>query len=68
MYAVSEKIYFKECDETAYVNYRQMMQMLDCSIMDVQTFEYNPKMLVCGFMYLILGKEMQQFTAKEIVK
>ena len=45
-----------------------MMQMLDCSIMDVQTYQYNPKLLVFGFMYLILGSKMKLFHSKEIVK
>lgn len=32
------------------------MQMLDCSLLDIETSEYSPKLLVCGFMYLIIGK------------
>lgn len=63
-----ENIFFKECSESSYVNYRQAMQLLDCSLLDIQTSQYNPKHLVCGFLYLILGKEMEMFTVKEIVK
>jgi len=32
-----------------------MMQMIDCSILDVQTLQFPHKILVLGFMYLILG-------------
>ena len=32
------------------------MQMLDCAILDVQTLQFPPKILVCSFMYLVLGK------------
>lgn len=32
-----------------------MMQILDCAILDIQTVQYKPKMLVCSLLYLILG-------------
>jgi hypothetical protein len=32
------------------------MQLIDCSTLDIQTSEYNPKLLVCAFMYLYIGK------------
>lgn len=31
------------------------MQILDCAILDIQTVQYKPKMLVCSLLYLILG-------------
>lgn len=47
---------FKNIEPTSYSNFRQLMQLLDCSILDVQTLQYKPKTLVCSFMYLVLGK------------
>lgn len=44
------------------------MQLIDCSVVDIQTAQYKPKMLVCSFMYLLLGREMQVFTAEEIAE
>lgn len=44
------------------------MQFLDCSLMDIQTYQYNPKLLVCGFMYLIMGKELSSYDEMTIVK
>lgn len=32
-----------------------MMQILDCAILDIQTVQYKPKILVCSLLYLILG-------------
>ena len=32
-----------------------MMQYIDCSVLDVQTLQFAPKILVCSFMYLVLG-------------
>jgi hypothetical protein len=48
--------------------FRQLMQMLDCSIIDIQTAQYKPKMLVCSFMYLLLGMELAIFNSAQIVK
>ena len=31
------------------------MQYIDCSVLDVQTLQFAPKILVCSFMYLVLG-------------
>ena len=47
--------YFKKVDEDSYKNYRQVMQILDCAILDIQTVQYKPKILVCSLLYLILG-------------
>ncbi len=30
--------------------------MIDCSVLDIQTAQYKPKMLVCSFMYLLIGR------------
>ena len=32
-----------------------MMQILDCAILDIQTVQYKPKVLVCSLLYLVLG-------------
>ncbi len=31
------------------------MQFIDCSVLDVQTLQFAHKILVCSFMYLVLG-------------
>lgn len=47
--------YFKRVDEDSYKHFRQVMQILDCVILDIQTVQYKPKILVCSLLYLILG-------------
>lgn len=42
------------------------MQILDCAILDIQTVQYKPKILVCSILYLILGKELGEFNKKRI--
>jgi hypothetical protein len=40
------------------------MQLLDFATLDIQTVQYQPKLVVCAFMYLVLGKEMGDFKLK----
>lgn len=42
------------------------MQLLDCATLDIQTVQYQPKLLVCAFIYLVLGHGMGIFTQEEI--
>jgi hypothetical protein len=37
------------------------MQFLDCATLDIQTVQYQPKLLVCVFMYLGLCNIMGIF-------
>lgn len=48
--------------------FREMMQLIDCSVLDIQTAQYKPKMLVCSFLYLLIGRELTFFKSKEIVE
>ncbi len=59
-----ERVTFKQLDENSYKMFREMMQLIDCSVIDIQTAQYKPKMLVCSFMYLLLGRELGIFDAK----
>lgn len=58
--------FFKKWDDDSYRLYRSVMQLLDFASLDIQSVQYQPKLLVCAFMYLILGKEMGFFKLKEI--
>lgn len=35
-------------------------------MLDIETSQYSPKIVVCSFMYLYLVKEYKLYTAKEI--
>ena len=42
------------------------MQLIDCSVLDLETVNYKPKMLVCSFMYLLLGEAIGIFDCRQI--
>lgn len=53
-----EPVFFKKPDERSYRNFRQVMQLIDCTILDIQSFQYKTKLLVCSILYLVVGKEL----------
>lgn len=61
------RIHFKQLDENSYRLFRELMQLIDCSVIDIQTAQYKPRTLVCSFMYLLLGRELGIFKSREIV-
>lgn len=52
---------FKQLDEESYQLFRELMQLIDCSVIDIQTSQYKPKMLVCSFLYLLIGRVLKVF-------
>lgn len=60
-------IKFKLPTQTSYALYRHLMQILDATILDVQTLQYRQRALVLSTMYILLGREFQQFTTEVIV-
>ena len=44
------------------------MQLIDCSILDVETLQYKPRALILSFIYLVIGKSYKQFTDKQIAE
>jgi len=36
--------------------FREMLQLIDCAVIDIQTAQYKPRMLVCSFIYLLIGR------------
>ena len=49
------------------LRYRELMQLLDCALLDVQTLQYKLRPLVAAFMYIILGKDYNQFAPDVII-
>lgn len=67
LFATAQPIFFKNCDQNSYTNYRKLMQYLDCAVLDIQTVEYNQHLLVCAFMYILIGKEISLFTQNQVL-
>lgn len=61
-----EKTYFKKLDQSSYRMFRQLMQFIDCVIMDVQTAQYKPLLIVLSLIYLIVGVKVAGFKNDEI--
>lgn len=59
-------IQFKQPNEKSYARFREIMQLVDCSILDVQTLQYKSRALVASCMYMVLGKHFKQFTPEQI--
>lgn len=46
--------------------FRQLLQFIDCVILDIQTAQYKPILIVLSLMYLIIGVKLAGFTYEEI--
>jgi hypothetical protein len=44
------------------------MQLIDCALLEVDTLQYKPRPLIAAFMYIVIGKEFDQFTTEIIVE
>lgn len=59
--------YFKQPKEESYALFREMMQLIDCSLLDTESLQYKPRALILAFLYLVLGKTYQQFDENQII-
>lgn len=60
-------IKFKQPNEESYLLYREFLQILDCSMLDIQTLQYKNRTLVASLIYLIMGKKMKRFGLNNII-
>jgi cyclin E len=65
--SVDFPVKFKLPTQASYALYRHLMQILDSTILDAQTLQYRQRALVLSAMYILLGREFQQFTTDIIV-
>ena len=59
-------IKFKQPTQQSYALYRNLMQLLDASMLDIQTLQYKQRALVLSMMYVLVGREYKQFTTEMI--
>lgn len=62
-----QKIYFKFPDIKSYRNYREAYQLLDVLFIEFQTLKYSCLKLIAAIFYLLLGKNLDIFTQKQVV-
>lgn len=66
VFDMNKKIFFKQLDEGSYRLFKEMLQLIDCTVIDIQTSQYKPRMIICALMYLIVGKELNIYNSKQI--
>ncbi len=55
LFNIRPKLYFKKYDDKSYQNFSSLMQYIDCAILDIETVQYPPQLLVLSFMYIYIG-------------
>ena len=60
-------IKFKLPTQQSYTLYRNLMQVLDASILEIQTLQYRQRALILSIMYVLIGREIGIFNTKMIV-
>lgn len=61
-----ELMQFKQSNQISYAKFREMMQIIDCVVLDIQTLQYKPRALIASVMYMLLGKYFKQFSNNQM--
>ena len=64
----AKRLFFKRPCEESYSLFRELHQLIDCAVLDIQSLRYTQRGLLAAFMYLVLEKSCMQRTAKEVVE
>jgi hypothetical protein len=64
----SKSMFFKKPDQKAYGYFRQVVQILDCCLLEIQSLQYKQKPLVCSVLYLVLKRIVEGVHSKHIVE
>ena len=59
-------IQFKQSNQKSYARFREMMQLIDCAMLDIQTLQYKPRAIIASVMYVLLGRYLKQYTTQQI--
>ena len=59
-------VVFKLPNEKAYARFRELMQLLDVSVLDVMTLQYHPRAIIAAAFYVLLAFHFGQATREEI--
>ena len=60
-------IFFKQANEESYNLYREVIQIMDLLLLDIETLQYNQRAIVASAIYLMTGKHYHQFELSTIV-
>ncbi|CAD8115316.1 unnamed protein product [Paramecium primaurelia] len=54
-------LFFRKANEESYQLFRKLCQLIDCTLLDIQTLQYMPRTIVASFMYLIISFQLNVF-------
>ncbi|CAD8102666.1 unnamed protein product [Paramecium sonneborni] len=54
-------LFFRKPNEESYQLFRKLCQLIDCTLLDIQTLQYMPRTIVASFMYLIISFQLNVF-------
>ena len=60
-------IFFKQANEESYNYYREVLQIMDLLLLDIETLQYNQRSIVASAIYLMVGKHYHHFELSTIV-
>jgi hypothetical protein len=67
-FAIDDKHYFKKPDEKSYAMFREVMQIVDLAILDIDTLQYQPRVLIASCIYLVLSVHYDVLSTEEVYK
>lgn len=61
------EMYFKQSNIKSYIKFREVTQILDLLLLDVQSLQCDITSLVVSVIYLVMGQASQKITRNEII-
>jgi hypothetical protein len=56
---INDPIIFKLANEKSYTLYREIMQLIDISMLDSMTLQFQPRTIVAACFYFVIGLHFQ---------
>jgi len=63
---VDPLVIFRQPTDKSYARYRELMQLIDISTLDIMTLQYHPRAIVASALYVLLAFHLGQATKEEI--
>jgi len=63
---IEDKATFKVMGPQSYERFREVMQILDIAILDIETLQHQPRVLVISVLYLVLALYYKVMSVKDI--
>lgn len=61
------EMYFKQSNIKSYIKFREVTQILDLLLLNIQSLQYDITSLVVSVIYLVMGQASQKITRNEII-